>query len=734
MSNKQQFLINLQKAYGASWPDPLEKAAFGQKNFAKLKKVKKLVHKNGKTYYQTYYVSQEGETVGEPLDSHEMQSTQPHYHEAQVGHYVKFDTTNKHGHINGQLTNIYVGDKGKPTEYMYYSVFDHKHGKEVHATSHTVSNFKTSKTPFDGQSEVQDSQKKLAKEAAKGTGFSKQPKEDGFDNFEKGLEYVKTLPGYTSPQVFKHVASGKLYVQKKGISKEQLDSEHRAVMAASLLIPELTISPTHYNKAKGQMYTEYLPNAETLQQAFSGMAEHNKLEIKKYLAKGFVVQALLSNRDCVGNNLDNVIVDKGTGKIAFIDYGGAMGFTGVGKEKTSWLNGEPIVEDKTLLEPGINFNASMVFKGVVTDELIREQLKKIEPNVQEMYKILGLKDGQIFKQRFDELNQKYVISHEKLFKPDQTGDFPFDDKPDVPAQKPAKKAEVNIDEWTKPLKVEEHFPEAKALSTAQRAYYKDLSKALSVTKGDVEILKDLKNSGKLTGFLKVLANSFTEDGQLIDNPGIDKLAWYNDNNYVNFAKKNFMSMAETAAIVDYTGSHYSTFNEALVDIFEPELGGNILLDTPGQLKSAEFNKKIAQVYKDYKEDLDTFFGLMAAKMVVGGFMKAKNNNGANFQSQESVNYRHFGFIKNKVKNLYKVGEVVAFPRITSTSTDLKWYLKNPEAATVSAKFITKGLNVKPISHYKTENEILIKPFQPFEVLKAKEMSDFGKLNLYLAEP
>jgi len=149
-----------------------------------------------------------------------------------------------------------------------------------------------------------------------------------------GLSYVKELGGSTHAKLTKD-ADGNLWVMKKGVSVEHIRSEVAAddtYRAAGIAVPPSKL----YN---GDTKLAAFIEGQTLFE-FSQTASPSEMDqMKKQIADGFYMDALMANLDVVGTNpatggMDNILVDK-EGRAWRIDNGGSLQFGGAGgKNKT----------------------------------------------------------------------------------------------------------------------------------------------------------------------------------------------------------------------------------------------------------------------------------------------------------------------------------------------------------------------------------------------------------------
>lgn len=172
------------------------------------------------------------------------------------------------------------------------------------------------------------------------------------------LQVVRRLGGSTGAQLVTDEA-GNLYVRKQGASAEHLREEATAdglYQAMGVAVPDFQIydgiRPTKLSRfIEGQSLKEFLAKA----------SDAEKSKTLTELQQHFAVDALLANRDVIGLDLDNVLVDR-AGKPWRIDNGGSLRFKAMGRQKEDW---DEFPEDLwTLRDATKNAQTTQVFKDL----------------------------------------------------------------------------------------------------------------------------------------------------------------------------------------------------------------------------------------------------------------------------------------------------------------------------------------------------------------------------------
>lgn len=157
-------------------------------------------------------------------------------------------------------------------------------------------------------------------------------------------------------------------VYKDKITNEQyyikfMDDRHAIVEELTSNLYGLVGVP-HISAAKIQF-----DNKTAIATKFLSHAHHpsvEELQNNPFITNAFVIDAWLANWDVAGLDYDNIIMST-TNKLPFrIDFGGALIFRALGKQKPF---GDDVPELETMRNPDINASASQLFKNVSTEQL-----------------------------------------------------------------------------------------------------------------------------------------------------------------------------------------------------------------------------------------------------------------------------------------------------------------------------------------------------------------------------
>lgn len=194
------------------------------------------------------------------------------------------------------------------------------------------------------------------------------PAEDGFsfpDTLDT-LEVVSSLGGTTGAQLVRDTVTGLRYVRKSGANAEHLRNEFYAdelYRAFGVDVPESKL----YDGQKPVKLSRYFDDLESYADinkrgGANGEAARNKIR------ENFAVDAILGNWDVMGQNNDNVMVNK-EGKPLRIDNGGALAWRAMGNSTKNAISpnlwSDQPIDLWTLRDEKINKTPSpKVFEGV----------------------------------------------------------------------------------------------------------------------------------------------------------------------------------------------------------------------------------------------------------------------------------------------------------------------------------------------------------------------------------
>jgi hypothetical protein len=195
---------------------------------------------------------------------------------------------------------------------------------------------------------------------------------------QNDVTFVKGLGGSTGAELVRD-ANGNLYVRKKGNSPEHLREEclsDDAYKALGCNVPDYrlygkdTATPVKLSRfiEGGQLLSDILKADEKL-----------AADVKAQLRVHFAADALIGNRDVIGEGFDNVLVDK-NGRAWRIDNGGGLRYRAQGQLKEGGLSEHPL--EFFSMRSTMNRQTNEVFGGVNfydvighADQLLNDQAK-----------------------------------------------------------------------------------------------------------------------------------------------------------------------------------------------------------------------------------------------------------------------------------------------------------------------------------------------------------------------
>jgi hypothetical protein len=202
-----------------------------------------------------------------------------------------------------------------------------------------------------------------------GLGLAPKPKVDtsppigGMPGSSAGLQHVKGLGGSTGATLVKDPATGEQYVLKHGSSKDHLAAEYGAnkvYEAAGVGVPKATLVDD--GKTQLSKYQPGTPLADLKGQALA--------DARAQVAKSFVLDAVLGNRDVVGPDNQNVMVGD-DGVVRRIDTGAAFDYRAQGSKKEFTAD---VGELKTLRDPAVNPTAAKVYESLTPADVRKQAL------------------------------------------------------------------------------------------------------------------------------------------------------------------------------------------------------------------------------------------------------------------------------------------------------------------------------------------------------------------------
>ena len=288
----------------------IEKAV---KDLSKLKKIKKLVNRDGKIFFATYYVK-EDELVVEAKKVMDATHLLKNVKEIAQGDNITLENSTK------KVTGIVCGMSFNEKQSTHWIALQDSSGVQHYFNSKTLKLIETEK-----------------KETEK-------PK----DKFT----FVKSLGGSTGAELVED-QYGNSYVKKTGKDKEHLAAEVAALKiykAFGIRVPEIK----EYDEENGVLYTHFVHNLP-LNEYLNG---ETKIDSNEY--RGVGVDILLANWDAVGLSRDNMLSDT-WGKLTRVDVGGSLDKRAQGEDK---IFDETVPEMDSMLDPSINPQYAEVFKDV----------------------------------------------------------------------------------------------------------------------------------------------------------------------------------------------------------------------------------------------------------------------------------------------------------------------------------------------------------------------------------
>lgn len=181
------------------------------------------------------------------------------------------------------------------------------------------------------------------------------------------LKFIKSAGGSTGADLVEG-PDGKQYIRKRGKSEKHLREEayaDAAYQAAGVDVPKFKLYETPDGPVKLAEFIE----GRSLRDVMNHGGQDEIDAAIKGAQKGFAMDALLSNRDSVGLDYDNMLIDK-SGKVWRIDNGGSLRYRAQGAAKSDW--GDNPNDFNTLRNRSYNASAARVFGDISSGELKRQ--------------------------------------------------------------------------------------------------------------------------------------------------------------------------------------------------------------------------------------------------------------------------------------------------------------------------------------------------------------------------
>lgn len=281
---------NLQKILlGENFTRDISKA---KKDTLKLRKVKKLVTRDGKTFLQTFYVKDDVDTLVSSTESVVSKQVSA-LGDLGIGDFVSIST--KVRSSAGEIVGFIRREKDG---HVFVKLRDSEGNTELYNLARIVS-AKRRKSKPDSES-----------------------KSISFDNIElEDLEFVSKLGGSSEVGLYKSSNGEKFVVKKPRGSSTGVFQLREEVLADSIYRVLGFDVPNSKLLKDGSKVSQFIEGKEL------GIYHRNLDLVKGEIRKGFVADAFLANWDVVGGNMDNIIVESCTDsycKVYRIDNGGAL--------------------------------------------------------------------------------------------------------------------------------------------------------------------------------------------------------------------------------------------------------------------------------------------------------------------------------------------------------------------------------------------------------------------------
>lgn len=217
---------------------------------------------------------------------------------------------------------------------------------------------------------------------------------DSFPLSISELKEIRSLGGSTGVKLMQDGAGNK-FILKQSASAEHLNEEFLADSIYQSL--GVNVPKAKLIQENGKLYkvAEFV-EGDSLKSVLSDKSRFET--VKKELQKNFTADALLSNRDVIGLDFDNILIDK-TGKVWRIDNGASLRFRAQGARKDF---DEHLLDLWTMRDESVNQQTAKVFSELSFYDIGRQ----IKPLVEKQGKVLSLLPDDlkpIITQRFEQL-------------------------------------------------------------------------------------------------------------------------------------------------------------------------------------------------------------------------------------------------------------------------------------------------------------------------------------------
>lgn len=280
-------------------------------NLHMYNKVRKLIHRNGKTYIATYYVNKNDATDIQ-IDQDHKSFTDAHVHHLahiglDIGDEVIID-------VNGQPMKGTIRRFETDGSVRLLMEDGKKTNKKLADFAKLVQQGKIQVVGKGGLSSTPINVKAATQQPT-----------DAFPTSLSDLTHIKFLGGSTGADLYSD-KNGNQFVVKKGGNPDQALAEALAnnmYLAFGVNAPESQI-------VDGAMVTRFVGNVNDLNSANQALTDN----LRDGVSQHFAVHALLANYDVVEN--DNTKYDPVTGAIWHLDNGGSLMYRAQGGLKTDW--------------------------------------------------------------------------------------------------------------------------------------------------------------------------------------------------------------------------------------------------------------------------------------------------------------------------------------------------------------------------------------------------------------
>lgn len=329
---KQLFLI--QKGFTEEAEKLNEQIEKAKKDISKLNKIKKLIYRDGKLVYGTYYVK-----TGEEIEDKDKTSSAGNINQDIVQGNQYLVKYKKKGSGNINVKGSAEGFCYTKADNMNWFAIVDENGEK-----HWLNNKNVLQILNSGNAEVKEDEYKV----------------------------VQNLGGSTGAKLVID-KYGNRYVKKTGKDKAHITSEYEALQlykALGVQVPSIH----KFDKDKGELYTQYIDNAFQI--------DSDSYYAKSSISRNFAIDALLANWDVVGLGYDNIL--QAINGFYRVDVGGSLDKRAQGEDK---VFGPEVNELKTLLDPNINPQTAKIFSGVDVDEAIKHAVKQYDLNLDKINKL-----------------------------------------------------------------------------------------------------------------------------------------------------------------------------------------------------------------------------------------------------------------------------------------------------------------------------------------------------------